>query len=115
MSSILDYAKAYASIIKTMSMSDVFDIIRAYGDSVKFEMDNLPDEGDGVLTKTIYMDRLNKCLKCPIKNGNTCDPTKQRKHVDTGQTINGCGCNLVVKQKQPNYECPAGEWKKVTQ
>jgi len=109
---IAEYAKAYASIIKNMSASDIESIIKAYGDSIKFDMDNLPESGEG-MTKQVYLDRLDKCLKCPLKNGNTCDPTRQRIHVDTGQIVNGCGCNLVVKQKSPQYGCPAGEWKPV--
>lgn len=109
---IAEYAKAYASIIKNLSASDIEKIIRAYGDFIKFNIENLPESGEG-MTKQVYLDRLDKCLKCPLKNGNVCDPTKYRPHVVTGEMSSGCGCNLAVKQASPAFGCPAGEFKPV--
>lgn len=115
--SLLQQIKAYGGIIKNMSLKDVGDVLMAYGQAAISEFNELPDEGEGVMTKAIYLQRKEACAICPLRTKrNSCDPTKKRIHVsekkENGEPlwVNGCGCNLWAKQKIFTYHCPAGEW-----
>jgi hypothetical protein len=76
-----------------------------------FDLEKLPDESYTTMTKKDYLNRLDACKKCPVLNGDICDPTRQRLHSFTQEPVNGCGCNIKVKRTIPEAGCPAGEWK----
>jgi len=91
-------------------------VLKAYGNHALTEFMGLPETGVGVVTKSLYLKRKKKCLECPLKNNNTCDPTRKRLHVYELDALNnplevyGCGCHLASKQKDFSKHCPAGEW-----
>lgn len=65
----------------------------------------------------IFNSRKNICLNCPLKNGNTCNPSLfiHPKTLEVSKTskqgyAKGCGCRLSAKQRSPNDKCPAGFW-----
>lgn len=67
----------------------------------------------------IYKARAKVCIQCPLKNGNTCNPSLSinPKTLETAPTvekkigfIKGCGCRLSAKQKSHTTSCPAGFW-----
>jgi hypothetical protein len=57
-------------------------------------------------------DALMQCNSCTMRSGNTCDSSKQERHIETNEVVSGCGCNLSAKTLDPNSECPIGKWKK---
>ncbi len=112
----LDYIKAYANVIKGMTIQEAIGVLKAYGFHTITVFTGLPDKGIGIMTKSLYLKRKKKCLECPLKNGNVCDPTRTRAHVHEldGQgnplMVHGCSCGLAAKQKDFGMHCPAGEW-----
>ena len=113
----LKYMRAYKDILTGMSFTDFLKVVKAFGDSIFFNMKSLPDKSTTHMTKDDYLNRLSACSNCKVRNGSICDPTRTRAHIseldDSGQPkmVNGCGCNLPAKQKSPTHACPAGEWK----
>lgn len=107
----LNYVKEYAKIISKLSFREFLSIIDAYGNAILFDMDKLPKESATEMTQSDYLDRLNSCRVCPVKNGSICDPTRSRSHKFEDKVVSGCGCALMPKQKRGNSSCPAGEWK----
>lgn len=113
----LKYLNAYKDIVSGMTFSDFISIIKAFGEAILFDVNKLPDHSDTEMTKSDYLARLKSCNGCPVRNGVICDPTRHRAHKynlkEDGSPVmvNGCGCNLLAKQKSPNHSCPAGEWK----
>lgn len=69
----------------------------------------------------VYASRARICSNCPLKSGNTCNPTLAIHPVTMEVVpmakkkpgfIQGCGCRLTAKQKAPGSACPAGFWGK---
>jgi len=48
-----------------------------------------------------------------MRSGHKCDPRKQGKNVKTGNTVNGCGCNIAAKTMSPGSSCPLGKWENI--
>lgn len=115
--SVLSEIKPYLEKLSSLSVVELVSIFKAYGLAAITELTGLPDQGDGIMTKSLYMERKMKCAACPLKTkANTCDPSKSREHVTlknpdgSPQIVNGCGCGLWAKQNAYEYHCPAGEW-----
>ena len=86
-------------------MSKLKEIFDGWGNLVKDKFGTLNEE-----TKLMAQIRLEQCHSCSMRSGNTCDPSKQIKHIVTEQLVWGCGCNISAKTLSPTSECPAGKW-----
>lgn len=86
-------------------MSKLKEIFDGWGNLVKDTFGTLNEE-----TKLMAQIRLEQCNTCYMRSGNTCDTSKEIKHIITEQLVNGCGCNIAAKTLSPTSECPAGKW-----
>lgn len=108
--------KDYDFNILKMTPAQIFSILKSYGLQAIFDFNKLPDTGEGVLTKKIYLQRKAACTACPIKRGNVCSIQLTRTHVSLKEAdsspkfVSGCGCGLKAKQVNIDKHCPAGEW-----
>lgn len=85
--------------------SIVSQILTGWGNLVKSHFVDLEPE-----LKAQGENRLLICNSCHMRNGGTCDPRKQGKHVVTGELKTGCGCRLAAKALSPGSHCPLGKW-----
>lgn len=113
----IDEMKPYVEKLSSLSFQEIRRILGAYGMAAIRELVDFPDEGQGVMTKSLYAERKIICAGCPLKTpANTCDPNKSRPHktllAECGAPlmVNGCSCGLWAKQKSFDDHCPAGEW-----
>src|SRR5690606_27618022 len=65
----------------------------------------------------VFDSREAICNACPLKKGNTCDPTKyinpntmEVRTTPAKGFFKGCGCRLSAKQRSQSSKCPAGFW-----
>jgi hypothetical protein len=86
-------------------MGQLKEIFDGWGNRIKDNFGLLDEK-----TKQIAQIRLEQCNNCSMRTHNVCDPSKQLKHIVTGQMVNGCGCNIAAKTLSPTSECPAGKW-----
>ena len=116
--SFIEEMKPYIEKLSSLSMKEIKRIASAYGMAAITELVGLPDEGEGVMTKKLYVERKMICAGCELKTPNNfCDPTKTKAHKtmidpETGGPlmVKGCSCGLWAKQKSFEDHCPAGEW-----
>lgn len=86
-------------------MSKLKEILDGWGNRIKDTFGTLDED-----IKIMSQIRLEQCNSCSMRTFNTCDPTKQIKHIVTEQLVRGCGCNISAKTLSPDSECPAGKW-----
>tara|TARA_A200000159_G_scaffold76681_1_gene71045 strand:- start:1564 stop:1902 length:339 start_codon:yes stop_codon:yes gene_type:complete len=85
--------------------SVISQILTGWGNLVKSHFVDLAPE-----LKEQSKNRLLICNTCPMRNGGTCSPNREGKHVVTGETKRGCGCRLAAKALSPGSVCPLGKW-----
>lgn len=81
------------------------EILTGWANVVKDKVGMLDSE-----TQRMSYIRLVHCNACPVRDNNTCSPSRTIKNVLTDQIVNGCGCNIAAKTLSPKSECPAGKW-----
>lgn len=54
--------------------------------------------------------RLSICESCPIYINGRCDKDSTIEHIVTGETLEGCGCNMKIKVYCEECSCPKGAW-----
>ena len=91
--------------MKKHSMVNVAHIFEGFTNLITDYLGVLPEE-----KQIIAKDRLTICKDCPIRTGNLCDKTKTMKHLETGETVTGCGCVIPLKVLAMATSCPKGEW-----
>lgn len=87
---------------------NLFNIIESCGEAFIQSLGNITER-----QQKIILYRLNTCLKCSAYSNGWCDNNKTTIHSETGQTIEGCGCNMRCKMANMHNECPALKWKSV--
>tara|TARA_B100000900_G_scaffold413742_1_gene438456 strand:+ start:1269 stop:1670 length:402 start_codon:yes stop_codon:yes gene_type:complete len=90
---------------KQKPASQLEQIFVGWGNYVKSHFVSLSPELQEMSEK-----RLKECDSCHMRNGGMCAPSRQGKHVVTGQMVNGCGCKLAAKALSPDSQCPLGKW-----
>jgi|TARA_B110000908_G_C10097121_1_gene376843 hypothetical protein len=85
--------------------SQINQIFTGWANYVKNKFDILSPE-----IKVLSESRLLECDACHMRSGHQCDPRKKGKHVKSGNTVNGCGCNIAAKTMSPGSICPLGKW-----
>jgi len=86
-------------------MKIIKDILQGWGNLVKDQFNLLDQE-----TKELSELRLYNCHYCHLRDGSTCSPGRVGKHIESGQLVNGCGCNIAAKTLAPDAKCPLGKW-----
>ncbi len=86
---------------------DLKGILKGWANVVKDEFGLLSPE-----LQQLSETRLKICDNCTVRDNNSCSRRRQTTHVDTGEMVYGCGCNIAAKTTLPEKECPAGKWKK---
>jgi len=80
-------------------------ILEGWGNLIKDKLNSLDPT-----IKAVATIRLSHCDKCPIRKNNTCDPSGTIEHIQTKETVKGCGCNIAAKTLSMQAQCPAGKW-----
>lgn len=86
-------------------MKIIKDILQGWGNLVLSQFNMLDEQ-----TKEKSELRLYNCHFCHLREGNTCSPRKKGKHIESGQLVYGCGCNIAAKSLAPEAKCPLGKW-----
>lgn len=79
-----------------------------------FLIDLQSEEKKELVTKvSVY--RMKLCAGCHMNSNNWCNNSGdvQIMHTETGQMVNGCGCQLHCKTALLSEQCPAAIWKSV--
>jgi len=90
--------------------SQISQIFTGWANYVKDRFDALDPR-----VKELSESRLKSCDVCHMRSGLKCDPKKQGKNIKTGNTVNGCGCNIAAKTMSPGSSCPLGKWENIQQ
>ena len=90
--------------------SQISQIFTGWANYVKDRFDALDPT-----VKELSETRLKSCDACHMRSGQKCDPRKQGKNIKTGNTVNGCGCNIAAKTMSPGSSCPLGKWENIQQ
>jgi hypothetical protein len=85
--------------------SQINQIFTGWANYIKDKFDSLDPE-----VKALSEKRLVHCDNCHMRTSHKCDPRKVGTHVETGQQIHGCGCNIAAKTMSPGSSCPLGKW-----
>lgn len=116
MDNFIELFNSYKTAIGRMTVDDAKTIVQSYGNYALSTFRDLPEDGEGIMTKGLLAKRKLACSECPVRNGNTCVTTRTREHKTlknddgTPRIVSGCGCNLAAKQYNIGNSCPAGEW-----
>lgn len=61
----------------------------------------------------LYQTRLSVCKGCKLFKNGICNKEEKTLNLKTNTMVNGCGCVLQLKLRDPIQSCPADKWENV--